>query len=132
FINARIKNHKRIYDGLKDFENLLILPKAQKNSIPSWFGFLITIKDVCEITRNEIVIKLEEKQIQTRLLFAGNIIRHPVFNKMRESNSGYRVIGELKNTDKVMNDSFWLGVYPGMSDEMINYMINQISEILKK
>ena len=131
FIDARIKNHRKIYERLKDYANLLILPKAQKNSIPSWFGFLITLKDVCKITRNEIMQKLEEKQIQTRLLFAGNIIRQPVFNKMREYNSGYRVIGELKNTDKVMNDSFWIGVYPGMSGEMINYMIDQICEILK-
>jgi len=132
FIDARIKNHRKIYERLKDYANLLILPKAQKNSIPSWFGFLITLKDVCKITRNEIMQKLEEKQIQTRLLFAGNIIRQPVFNKMREYNSGYRVIGELKNTDKVMNDSFWIGVYPGMTDEMVNFIIEKISEILNQ
>ena len=131
FIEARRKNHSRIYNGLKDYQNLLFLPKARKNSIPSWFGFLITLKEECKISRNEIMQKLEDRKIQARLLFAGNIIRQPVFDKMRESKKGYRVIEQLTNTDKVMNDSFWIGVYPGMSDEKIDYMITQIHEIIK-
>ena len=131
FIELRRKNHMKLYEGLKEYENLINLPKAQKNSTPSWFGFLITLKEECKVPRNEIMQKLEEKKIQTRLLFAGNIIRQPVFNEMRNSKKGYRVLGQLTNTDKVMNDSFWIGVYPGMSDEMIEYMITQISEIIK-
>jgi len=132
FIEARRKNHKQIYEGLKNFEDLIILPKAQKNSNPSWFGFLITLKNECKIDRLEIIKKLEEYGIQTRLLFSGNIIRHPVFDKLREKEKHYRVGGDLTNTDKVMKDSFWIGVYPGMTDEMINYMIEKISEILNQ
>ena len=131
FIEARKRNHKKIYEGLKNFNEFIILPKAQENSIPSWFGFLITLKERCKLRRIEIIQKLEEKKIQTRLLFAGNIVRQPVFNKFRESKKGYRIIGKLTNTDRVMNDSFWIGVYPGMTDEMINYMITNICELLK-
>jgi len=131
FIDARRRNHKRIYNGLIDCEKYIIMPKAQKDSEPSWFGFLITLKDNCHLDRNEIVKKLEERKIQTRLLFAGNIIRQPVFNKMRENQEGYKVIGQLINTDKVMNNSFWIGVYPGMTNEMIDYMITQISDLIR-
>ncbi len=131
FIEARRNNHKKIYEGLKDYENLIILPKPQKNAEPSWFGFLITLREECNLKRNEMMQELENKKIQARLLFAGNIIRQPVFDKMRESKKGFRLIGDLTNTDKVMNDSFWIGVYPGMSDEMLDYMINQISILLK-
>ena len=131
FIEARRKNHNLLYDGLKKFENDVILPKAQKNSEPSWFGFLITLKDKCALNRTEIMIKLEEKNIQSRLLFAGNIIRQPVFDEMREKNKGFRIVGDgLTNTDKVMNDSFWIGVYPGMTAEMIDFMISEISKLL--
>jgi len=131
FIEARRRNHKKIYEGLKDLDDFIILPKAQKNSTPSWFGFLITLKEKCRLTRTEIMRKLQEKKIQSRLLFAGNIIRQPVFDEKRESKTGYRIVGQLSNTDKVMNDSFWIGVYPGMTDEMIDYMITQICEIIK-
>ncbi len=131
FIKTRIRNHKKIYDGLKTYEDLIILPKAQKNSSPSWFGFLITIKDNCEINRNELIKALERNKIQTRLLFAGNIVRQPVFDEYRETKSGYRVVGNLNNTDKITSDSFWIGVYPGMTEDMINYMISQIISLLK-
>jgi len=130
FIEARKRNHKRIFEGLKHLEDKIILPRAQKNSDPSWFGFLITLKENSTLTRTEIMRKLEEKKIQSRLLFAGNITRQPVFNKMRETNSSFRIIKELTNTDKVMQDSFWIGVYPGMTNEMINYMIEVLCEIL--
>lgn len=130
FIEARKRNHKKLYEGLKQFEDKVILPQAQKNSEPSWFGFLITLKEGNKLTRTEMMRKLEESKIQSRLLFAGNIIRQPVFNKMRETKRGYRIIGELVNTDKVMNDAIWIGVYPGMNDDMIDFMISKISELL--
>ena len=132
FIEARRKNHKRIYEGLKEFEDLIILPKAQINSIPSWFGFLITLRDESKIERLEIVKKLEEFGIQTRLLFSGNIVRHPVFDKLKDKEKTYRIVGDLTNTDKVMNDTFWIGVYPGMTDEMTNFIIEKLSEILNQ
>ena len=131
FIEARRNNHKKFYEELKDYEDFIILPKAQMNSIPSWFGFLLTLKDNCKITRNEMMRSLEMNKIQTRSLFAGNIIRQPVFDKIRESGEGYRIVGELNNTDKVMNDSFWIGVYPGLTIEMLDYIIAQISKLLK-
>ena len=130
FIEARKRNHERIFEGLKHLEDKIILPRAQKNSDPSWFGFLITLKEGNTLTRTEIMQKLEEKKIQSRLLFAGNITRQPVFNEMQESNSSFRIIGELINTDKVMHDSFWIGVYPGMTNEMINYMIEVLCRII--
>ena len=132
FIEARRKNHKRIYEGLKEFEDLIILPKAQINSNPSWFGFLITLRDESKIERLEIVKKLEKLGIQTKLLFAGNIVRHPVFDKLKDKEKTYRIVGDLTNTDKVMNDTFWIGVYPGMTDEMTNFMIEKLSEILNQ
>lgn len=130
FVEARRYNHEKIFSGLKDFESCLILPKAQKNSIPSWFGFLFVLRESCKLKRTEIMKKLEEKRIQTRLLFAGNILHHPVFHDMEKPEKIYRIQGELINTDKVMNDSFWIGVYPGLTDDMINYMIKEISELL--
>ena len=131
FIEARKRNHRRIFDGLKHLEEKIVLPKAQKNSDPSWFGFLITLKEGNTLTRTEIMRELEKKKIQSRLLFAGNFTRQPVFNEMRESNSSFRITDELTNTNKVMNDSFWIGVYPGMTDEKINYMVKQITELIK-
>lgn len=130
FIEARITNHRKLSDGLKELEHKLILPHAQKHSIPSWFGFVITLKLSNTITRTELMKKLEENNIQSRLLFAGNIIKQPVFNEMREKQTGFRVIGKLTNTDKVMNDSFWIGVYPGMTANMIDFMITKIHELL--
>lgn len=130
FIKARKRNHKKIFDGLKDFEDYIILPKAQKNSEPSWFGFLITLKKKCKLKRTEIMRALEKKKIQSRLLFAGNIINQPVFNEMRENQEGFRVSGKLDNTNRIMNESFWIGVYPGMSDNKIDFMIAELSKVL--
>ena len=129
FIKARKKNHKRLFQGLKKYENSIILPKAQINSDPSWFGFLITLKNNSGLDRRKLMIQLEESKIQTRILFAGNMVRQPAFNEMREDKTGYRVIDELVNTDIVMNNSFWVGVYPGMTKEMIDYMISEISKL---
>ena len=90
--------------------------------------FLITVKENSGINRDDLVRNLENHNIQTRMLFAGNLIKHPCFDEMREKNEGYRVVGNLTNTDRITNDTFWIGVYPGMSEEMINYMIDVIKE----
>ncbi len=128
FTEKRKYNFNRLKEGLKDLEDKLILPVASENSIPSWFGFMITCKE--GIDRNSIVEYLEKNGIQTRNLFAGNLIKHPCFDELRKKQEGYRVVGELKNTDKIMNNSFWIGVYPGMTDEKIDYMIRKIKEVV--
>lgn len=126
-VAARRKNWARLHEGLKDLPQL-ILPEAEANSNPSWFGFLIAVKEDAGFTRNELTNFLESRKIQTRNLFAGNLIKHPAFDEMRKSREGYRVVGELKMTDFVMNNGFWIGVYPGMTDEMIDWMITSIRE----
>lgn len=126
-VAARRKNWARLHEGLKDLPQL-ILPEAEANSNPSWFGFLIAVKEDEGFTRNELTSFLESRKIQTRNLFAGNLIKHPAFDEMRKSGEGYRVVGELKMTDFVMNNGFWIGVYPGMTDEMIDWMITSIRE----
>lgn len=132
FTRKRKENFELIHNGLKDLEEFFILPKATEKSDPSWFGFLLTLHDNLPFNRNEIVEYLEKHNIQTRNLFGGNMIRQPVFCNLQEGKD-YRVVGELKNTDKLMNNSFWIGVYPGMKKEAIEYMINKIREyIIKK
>ena len=126
FVQKRRKNFERLKQGLKGLEDKIILPEPCENSIPSWFGFLITCKD--GLDRNKIVKYLEEHKIQTRNLFAGNIIKHPCFDTIRNDGKSYKIIGTLENTEKVMNDTFWVGVYPGMTDEKIDYMIEKIKE----
>ena len=127
FIERRRHNFERLKKGLSIIEDKVILPEACQNSIPSWFGFLITCKE--EVNRNNVVRSLEQAGIQTRMLFSGNLIMHPCFDEMRKSGEGYRVVGTLENTDKIMRDTFWVGVYPGMTDDMIDYMIEKIVEI---
>ena len=129
FVEKRKHNFKRLYDGLKGMEDKLILPEPCENSDPSWFGFLITCKD--GVDRKQVVKYIEEKGVQTRMLFAGNLTKHPCFDQMRKEGKGYRVVGELKNTDIIMNNSFWVGVYPGMTDEMIDYIVDVIIETVK-
>ena len=126
-VAARRANYQLLYDGLKDVPGL-ILPVAEANSNPSWFGFLIAVKEDAGFTRNELTGYLEQNKIQTRNLFAGNLTKHPCFDEMRQTGEGYRVIGELKNTDFVMNNGFWIGVFPGMTKEMNQWMIKCISE----
>lgn len=126
FIKKRRENFDRLKECLLDCEDQLILPEPLKNSKPSWFGFLITCRKGIE--RNKVVSYLESHGIQTRMLFAGNLIRHPCFDQMRENGYGYRVIGELTNTDRITKDSFWVGVYPGMTEQMMNTM----GKIIKK
>jgi CDP-6-deoxy-D-xylo-4-hexulose-3-dehydrase len=130
FVERRRYNFSRLYEALKDTEEKLILPEPCPGSRPSWFGFLITCKE--GVDRNQLVQYVESKGVQTRMLFAGNLTKHPCFNQMRESGSGYRVVGELKNTDRIMQDTFWIGVYPGMTDEMIDYMAKTIKEGLNQ
>ena len=132
FIAARQKNFNTLYDGLKDLEDIFILPEATASAEPAWFGFVLTLRDSKILSRNSIVQYLEENNIQTRMLFAGNYLRHPVFDEMRKNSKGYRVVGGLENSDKVMNDSFWIGVYPGLTDAMLNFMIEKIKVFAKK
>lgn len=120
FVKKRKYNFNKLKEKLQVVEDRLILPVACDNSEPSWFGFLITCKE--GIDRNRLVQYIESKGIQTRMLFAGNLIKHPCFEQMRGEKSGYRVVGSLKNTDIIMNNSFWVGVYPGMTDTMIDFM----------
>lgn len=117
FIEKRRENWAFLRHALSEMEEFLILPTPSPNSIPSWFGFLITVRDNAPFSRDELVKRLESNKIQTRMLFAGNIVKHPCFDEMRRFERGYRIVGELKNTDTIMNRSFWLGVYPGMGNE---------------
>lgn len=128
FVERRKENYRRLYEGLKPMEDegKLILPIATDNADPSWFGFLITCVPEKGVDRNKLVQSLEAKGIQTRMLFSGNLIKHPCFDEMRATGEGYRVVGSLENTDHIMNNSFWIGVYPGMTNEMIDYMIESI------
>lgn len=130
FIERRRYNFNRLYEGLSCLQDKLILPQPCPNSKPSWFGFLITCKQ--GVNRNKLVTYIEKNGIQTRTLFAGNLIKHPCFDELRKNKQGYRVIGSLKNTDRIMNDTFWIGVYPGMTDEKIDYMIKTIRECVEK
>ena len=125
FIEKRRDNWNRLYQGLKDYQDKLILPRATDGSEPSWFGFALTLRDSSVVTRDEFVKKLNEAKVATRLLFAGNILRQPAF-----VDTPRRVVGNLENTDKIMNDTFWIGVWPGLSDAMIDYMIEVVVEIL--
>ena len=128
FVERRRHNFDRLKTALAGTEDRLILPEACPGSRPSWFGFLITCKE--GVDRNALVQYVEKKGVQTRMLFAGNLIKHPCFDQMRESKTGYRVVGDLAVTDRIMRDTFWIGVYPGMTDEMIDYMAETIKEAL--
>ena len=126
FVERRRHNFDRMKMNLLEADKTiplldkLILPEPCENSDPSWFGFLITCKE--GTSRNQVVQYMEEHGVQTRMLFAGNLTKHPCFDEMRAAKEGYRVVGSLQNTDRIMSDTFWIGVYPGMTDEMIDYM----------
>lgn len=126
FVERRRHNFSRLSEKLASVSDKLILPVASENSNPSWFGFLITCRS--GIDREKVVSYIEAHGVQTRMLFAGNLTKHPCFNELRNSGEGYRVVGDLKNTDRVMTDTFWVGVYPGMTDEMIDFMAKTIIE----
>lgn len=130
FVKKRRKNFERLLMGLQDVQDKLILPVAQSDSNPSWFGFMMTCKEGTE--REKVVPYIEKHGVQTRMLFAGNLIKHPCFDELRNRKEGYRIVGTLKNTDRIMKDTFWVGVYPGMTEEMIDYMIKVIKESLEQ
>ena len=126
FVERRKHNWAHLRVALEDVQDKLILPEPAPNSDPSWFGFLLTVRE--GIDREKVVRYIEGKGVQTRMLFSGNLIKHPCFDEMRKSGEGYRVVGTLENTDRIMRDTFWVGVYPGMTDEMIDYMAQCIRE----
>ena len=125
FIELRRRNWAYLLNGLKDLEDFFVLPKVTENSDPSWFGFALTVKPNSPKTRNQIVQELNEKKIGTRLLFGGNLLRQAAF-----MGTPRRVIGDLKNTDRIMHDTFWIGVWPGLRIEMLEYMVSSLREIL--
>ena len=127
FVEKRKENFARLRKGLEGLQDKLILPEAVENGNPSWFGFLITCKE--GVDRTELVKKIEAANIQTRALFAGNLTRHPCFDQIRGTDA-YRVIDDLSVTDRIMRDTFWVGVYPGMTDAMIDRMAKVIKESL--
>ena len=127
FIEARKKNFNFLSEGLKELENVFILPKATNGTDPSWFGFPLTIKEGVKFTRRDLLTYLDEKKIGTRTLFAGNITRQPYMQ-----GRNYRIHGELTNTEIVMTNTFWVGVYPGLTKEMIDYMISSLKEFVKQ
>ena len=130
FVERRKHNFARLRAALAGTEDRLILPEPCENSDPSWFGFLITCRE--GVDRNRVVQYVEKKGVQTRMLFAGNLTKHPCFDQMREAGAGYRIVGNLENTDRIMRDTFWVGVYPGMTDEKIDYMAKVIREALEQ
>ena len=126
FVERRKHNWTRLRKALEGVQEKLILPEPAPNSDPSWFGFLLTVRE--GVDREKVVRYVENKGVQTRMLFSGNLIKHPCFDEMRATGEGYRVVGTLENTDRIMCDTFWVGVYPGMTDEMIDYMAKTIAE----
>ena len=130
FVERRRHNFDRLYAALEDMQDKLILPKACEHANPSWFGFLITCKE--GVDRGKVVPYIEQKGVQTRMLFAGNLTKHPCFDEMRREQKGYRIVGNLENTDRIMSDTFWVGVYPGMNDRMIDFMAKTIREAVER
>lgn len=131
FIERRKHNWERLHAALEDVQDKIILPEPAENSDPSWFGFLISVRPETGLNRNEVTRYIESKNVQTRLLFSGNVIKQPCFNEIRDTDA-YRVIGKLENSDFVVNSTFWVGVYPGMTDTMIDYMAQVIKEAVNK
>lgn len=127
FIERRRHNWERLHKELECIQDRIILPEPAENSRPSWFGFLISVRPETGIERNKITRYIEEHNVQTRLLFSGNIIKHPCFDQIRDTDA-YRVSGDLSVTEFVMNNTFWVGVYPGMTDVMIDYMAEVIKD----
>ena len=126
FTEARKKNWRVLRDSLADLSDRFILPEATAGSDPSWFGFLLTVREGAGFTRDQIVGDLEARGIQTRMLFAGNLVKHPCFDEMRATGEGFRISGGLSNSDRIMRDTFWIGVYPGMTESMLAFMAETI------
>jgi CDP-6-deoxy-D-xylo-4-hexulose-3-dehydrase len=126
FIDARRKNWSYLKARLTPLSEFVILPEAQQDSNPSWFGFALTLRENSPVSRNEVIKVLDEARVGTRLLFGGNLLRQPAFQ-----DTPRRVVGELKNTDTVMGQTFWIGVWPGLTEPMLNYMSDVILKIFK-
>lgn len=131
FIERRRHNWDRLRKNLEEVSDKIILPEPAENSEPSWFGFLISVREESGLDRNKVTKYIEEHNVQTRLLFSGNLIKHPCFDQIRGTDA-YRVVGELKNTDFIMSHTFWVGVYPGMTDEKNDYMAQIIKEAVNQ
>ena len=127
FIKSRKSNFKYIYDRLKPLEEFLILPEATKNSDPSWFGFPITLRENLSVTRNQLLRYLDAKKIGFRLLFSGNVTKQPYMMEKK-----FRTVGNLKNTSTIMNNTFWIGVYPALVREELDFVVNQIKKFMLK
>lgn len=132
FTQARQNNWQYLKEQLSDLSEYFELPVAADNSRPSWFGFLVTLKPNAPFSRVDLIKYIESKNIQTRLLFSGNITKHPCFDEMKRTGEGYRIVGSLDNTDRIMNDSFWIGVYPGMTPAKLEMMVKTIKEFITK
>lgn len=130
FVEKRKQNFEYLKNRLKAVEDKLILPEKAENSDPSWFGFLLTVKN--GVNRDKLINYIESKNIQTRMLFAGNLIKHPCFDTIRGDYTKYRIIGDLKVTDEIMTNTFWVGVYPGMTNAMLDKMADTIIEGIRK
>jgi CDP-6-deoxy-D-xylo-4-hexulose-3-dehydrase len=124
FIAKRRANFEALYRGLKDLEEFFILPEATPDSEPSWFGFPLAVRPDAPFNRNQAVAFLENRKIATRLLFAGNLLRQPAYQGIK-----HRVVGSLQNTDFIMNQVFWVGVYPGITTEMLTYMLDMFHQM---
>ncbi len=129
FVVKRREHFDYLHQALSEVSEHLLLPEACENSNPSWFGFMLTCRN--GLKRSELVPYLEKAGIQTRMLFSGNLTKHPCFDEMRASGEGYRIVGDLSVTDQIMQDSFWIGVYPGMTEDKLAYMATKIKEFVK-
>ncbi len=128
FVQTRRSNFDYLYARLSGLRGVLHLPEATPNSTPSWFGFLVVVEPGTSVTRDSLVAALEGARVQTRMLFAGNLVRQPCFDEMRKEQSGFRQIGDLKNTDRLMNEAFWFGVYPGMTEAHLDHICTVIEQ----
>lgn len=126
FVEARKRNFARLYSGLKKYSEFLILPEATPHSDPAWFSFIITVKENKKFRRNDLVGFLEERLVETRYLFCGNLLRHPAFEKIN-----HRIVGDLTNTDVIMNNTFFIGVFPGLTERHVDYILEQFDEFFK-
>ena len=126
FIEQRRQNFQFLYEQLQDLQDVLVLPEATNGSEPSWFGFLLSVKENAPFNRYDLVKSLEEERIATRLLFAGNLVRQPAYAGQK-----YKIIGNLKNTDYVMNNAFWIGLFPGLTEEMLQHTVSTIKKVCR-